>query len=338
MQDDTYLNDYLVRYGDLIPCTTAFIDTRTPGSQEKENFTIIGPGVSENPDQHVHIPRPHGFNIGGARQPPHCVNSQHSHETAEVFVVHSGEWRFTTGETGEDGEVFLHPGDTISIPTRCFRGFENVGQDEGFLFAVLGEDDPGRVTWAPYVFENAKEYGLVLLENGNLIDTAAGETVPEDALPMPVTTPDDVQALARLDSDALEGCVARHQDLNAVSSDLGSGISEAPIIGTEPLQSQTGEGNPPLAWRHGFQVRHMKLEPNAQTQIYTSSSEEVLLIQSGRLTVNINERDITLEPGDVLSLEIEKPRRITNNTNTPAEIYVIHGGDSLGLKVHGDKS
>ena len=33
----------LVRYSELRPCTTAFIDTRTPGSAEKENFTIIGP-------------------------------------------------------------------------------------------------------------------------------------------------------------------------------------------------------------------------------------------------------------------------------------------------------
>ncbi|MFO0453341.1 MAG: hypothetical protein ACK52I_32555, partial [Pseudomonadota bacterium] len=84
----------LVRYGMLRPCTTAFIDTRTPGSERKENFTIIGPGVAENPDQHVHIDLPHGFNIGGARQPPRCVNSQHSHETAEVFVVHTGTWRY----------------------------------------------------------------------------------------------------------------------------------------------------------------------------------------------------------------------------------------------------
>jgi len=82
------LSERLVRYRDLEPCRTAFIDTRSPGSDKKENFTIIGPGVAENPDQHVHITLPHGFNIGGARQPPHCLNSQHSHLTNEVFVGH----------------------------------------------------------------------------------------------------------------------------------------------------------------------------------------------------------------------------------------------------------
>ena len=139
----------LVRYADLKPCTTAFIDTRTPGRQEKENFTIIGPGVAENPDQHVHIEKPHGFNIGGARQPPGCINSQHSHETAEVFIIHKGTWAFYLGPNCEDGEVVLQPGDTISIPVHVFRGFKNVGEDVGYMFAVLGGDDPGHVTWGP---------------------------------------------------------------------------------------------------------------------------------------------------------------------------------------------
>jgi len=30
----------LVRYGELKPCKTAFIDAHTPGSNQKENFTI----------------------------------------------------------------------------------------------------------------------------------------------------------------------------------------------------------------------------------------------------------------------------------------------------------
>ena len=77
----------LVRYADLKGLRNAFIDARTPGSDQKENFTIIGPGVSENPAQVVHIPEAHGFNVGAARQPFGCTNSQHSHLTAETFVV-----------------------------------------------------------------------------------------------------------------------------------------------------------------------------------------------------------------------------------------------------------
>ena len=190
----------VVRYADLKPCYNAFIDTRSPGSEAKENFTIIGPGVSENPEQHVHITEPHGFNIGGARQPPACVNSQHSHNTAEVFVVHSGTWRFDLGEHGDDAQVVIGPGDVISLPTQMFRGFTNVGDDNGYLFAVLGGDDPGKVLWAPDVFDMAADYGLVLLESGRLIDTVAGQVVPADAQAMPRTSAEQAGALTRVNA------------------------------------------------------------------------------------------------------------------------------------------
>ena len=77
----TDLSDRIVRYGELKPCKTAFIDAHTPGSDRKENFTIIGGGVSESPDQHVHVNLPHGFNIGAAGQAPKCRNSLHVHRT-----------------------------------------------------------------------------------------------------------------------------------------------------------------------------------------------------------------------------------------------------------------
>ena len=57
------------RFAELVPCRTAFIDTHNSGAEGKENFTIIGGGVSENPEQYVHIEETPGFNIGGARQP-----------------------------------------------------------------------------------------------------------------------------------------------------------------------------------------------------------------------------------------------------------------------------
>ena len=56
----------IVRYGELRPCKTAFIDAHTPGSDQKENFTIIGGGVSESDDHHVHITDYIGINIGVA--------------------------------------------------------------------------------------------------------------------------------------------------------------------------------------------------------------------------------------------------------------------------------
>lgn len=316
-----YAIQHLVRYEELIPCTTAFIDTRTPGSKEKENFTIIGPGVAENPDQHVHITRSHGFNIGGARQPPHCINSQHSHETAEVFVVLQGDWVFTTGETGNDGRVALHPGDTISIPTHCFRGFENIGPETGFLFAVLGGDDPGRVTWAPYVFEQARDHGLILLENGSLVDTAAGEKAPAHVKPMPVTSPGQVAAMDVYDTARLERCVVRQAQLAHQASELGGNIEESTIIGQQPTQGE-------LTWPHGFQLNHLRLPPGCQSPCYRRGQEEVFMLFRGQLEIRIRGETFTLGPGDVFTAEIGQPRTLANRAAEPCEAYVVHGSES----------
>ena len=133
----------IVRYGDLTPCKTAFIDARTPGNDQKENFCIIGAGVSENPDQVVHIMETPGFNIGAAGQPPKCTNSLHYHNTAEVFFVLKGRWRFFWGLYGDAGEIIIEEGDIFNIPTHVFRGFENVGTDYGMIMSILGGDDSG---------------------------------------------------------------------------------------------------------------------------------------------------------------------------------------------------
>ena len=55
------------------------------GHQDRKNYSVIGPGVSEDAKQNVKIAEEHGFNIGAAGQPPRCRNSLHSHRTAEVF-------------------------------------------------------------------------------------------------------------------------------------------------------------------------------------------------------------------------------------------------------------
>ena len=309
----------IVRYAVLIPCRDAFIDTRSPGSDQKENFTIIGPGVAENPNQHVHISEPHGFNIGGARQPPRCLNSQHSHDTAEVFYVHSGRWRFMTGEHGTDGEVFMGPGDLISIPTRLFRGFENVGEDTGFLWAVLGGDDAGHVMWAPYVFDMARDYGLVLLEDGTLFDTAKGEAVPPNAKPMPETTAEQVAALAQVDSAALARCVIpaampRPTALHTATP----GVAERLLIGTAPID-----------WPHGFTICEVSLDPAAAIAPHRLAVPDVWFVQDGDVAVTIDGVTAACSAGDTITVPRGAARALANHGSTAARMVQVRGGDAL---------
>ena len=325
----------LVRYADLAPCRNAFVDTRTPGSDAKENFTIVGPGVSENPNQHVHIPEPHGFNIGAARQPPGCLNSQHSHLTAEVFVVHTGHWRFRYGVEGEDGTVDLGPGDTISIPPRMFRGFENVGADTGFLFAVLGGDDPGRVTWAPRVFELAAEYGLVLLKGGRLVDTTVGETVPEGAEREPPPSAAELAALATPEAARLERCVAGAAALRAdpLSPLAADGVEDAPVIVDDGPVGGSADGPADgLAdgaihgwWPHGFELRRVTLAPGACVASHASEVPEVLFVHDGALAVTLPEGTLRAGTGDTLSVPVGASRSWANAADTVTSVYRVRG-------------
>lgn len=308
-RQSTYSRDQMrariVRYADLRPCFNAFIDTRSPGSDAKENFTIIGPGVSENPEQHVHIAEPHGFNIGGARQPPGCVNSQHSHDTAEVFVVHTGQWRFDLGEHGDDAQVFIGPGDVISIPTQTFRGFTNVGEEAGYLFAVLGQDDPGKVLWAPDVFEMASEYGLVLLETGQLIDTVAGQSVPAGAKPMPVTSPDQIATLKRVSQAEAAAFVWRGEPPD--------GSDATPIIGPSG----------PINWPHGFSVSRVDIAASEAIEMVSPAKAEVVFVHSGVLDIAWGQESLTLGPGDTMTVPVGLDRAYSSRTGCSA--YLVNG-------------
>jgi mannose-6-phosphate isomerase-like protein (cupin superfamily) len=293
----------IVRYADLAPCYNAFIDCRTPGSEAKENFTIIGPGVSENPAQHVHIAERHGVNIGGARQPPHCVNSQHSHDTAEVFVVHSGDWRFDLGENGEDASVELHPGDVISLPIHMFRGFTNIGTDTGFLWAVLGGDDAGHVTWAPRVFELARDYGLVLLENGQLVDTAAGETLPPGLAPLAPTTRAQVEAMRRATPEQAATLVSRAK----------AGTGETPIIAPDGHFTDD----------HGFTLLRLDLEAGAALPPAEVEGIEVIFVHRGSLGLSWADGEVTLGEGDTMTVPTCLVRTLATAKGTTA--FIVRG-------------
>ncbi len=303
------LETRLVRYGDLMPCKTAFIDAHTPGSDQKENFTIIGGGVSESPDQHVHIKIPHGFNIGAAGQPPKCRNSLHSHRTAEVFFVLSGRWRFFWGRWGTAGEVILEKGDIINIPTGIFRGFENVGTDYGMIMAILGGDDAGGgVIWAPQVIEDAKAHGLILSEEGKLYDSKKGEKLPEGINQMCPLSDGELKSYPELSTkDVVPNHVARYLDLTALAFE-----KPAKVIG------EFGK----LRDKPGFEVDF--ITRNSAKRVKSLSDKQVVLMPvKGHWKVSWKDRNLTINPGDTLSIPENMDYKLNPSMTGEAALYRI---------------
>ena len=307
------MSSRIVRYGDLKPCRTAFIDAHTPGSNQKENFTIIGAGVSEAADQHVHIRETPGFNIGAAGQPPKCRNSLHYHRTAEVFFVLKGRWRFFWGRWGTAGEVVLEEGDIFNIPTGIFRGFENIGTDYGMIMAVLGGNDAGGgVVWAPQVIEDAKAHGLVLGANGRLYDTKQGQSLPAGVTPMPLLTETELRAIPETPvNKVVRDYVARYWDLMALGK-----LGPVKVIGEHGI----------IRDKPGFEVEFLTRGSIPET-LYANPRHEVLMAVRGHWRLAWDGGETVLAPGDTCAVPPGMMHSLAPSMTGEASLYRVSNTD-----------
>ena len=328
------LHKRLIRYNDLIPCKAAFIDAKTPGSDLKDNFSIIGGGVSESTHQKVNLSLPHGFCIGAAGQPPRIKNSPHSHFTAEVFMVFSGTWRFYWNNDCKS-ETILQPGDIISLPTNMFRGFENVGDDYGMIFSILGRDDAGGgVVWLPEVIEEAKDHGLILLENGKLVDTTIGEEIPTGLKPMPPLSSDQLSKFDQYTSDQMSAYVGRKSSYLPTSctdfpNQTPETITYYDIIGPQNSSSHNFQIYQGCPHGDGFNVYGIYSSNIGSTGKYSREDAEVMLVHRGEFEISCNDGDdhlnATLKDGDMMSFPKGSTRSIKPRKEGFA--YLVVGED-----------
>ncbi len=114
------LESRLIPYVDLRPCKNAFIDTRSAGSEGKENVTLIGPGAS--------------------------VLARVHHEEDVIFFQNG-----TLDIITPDGSVVLGAGDTFTTPKGLACAFRATSSDSCIADIVRRGNAAGAV---PFV--NAK--------------------------------------------------------------------------------------------------------------------------------------------------------------------------------------
>jgi quercetin dioxygenase-like cupin family protein/uncharacterized RmlC-like cupin family protein len=301
----------LVRPQDRVSCNLAFIDCKLPGSHLKQNYSFIGPGVTQSSEQVVNIPEKHGFNIGAAAMPKGVTNNLHLHFTAEVFLIQEGSWRFRWGANGEHETEFSAPA-ILSIPTWIFRGFTNVSPQEtnGMVFTVLGGDNTGGIIWHPSILRAAQEYGLYLSRDNMMVDTSNGTPPPAAADLMPALSSEVLASLRdySVEEMAQRGVTAeqRQWSSDALLDNIlpGHGAELAPVIGYGISQDRNSA--PPIVNPHGFSVEWLRIKENHQVGRHNCPDVQVLMVFSGTLEVTFNREgeEITLvaEEGSILSV------------------------------------
>ena len=312
--------------------TEAFIDVRLPESVGKASYSFIGPGVSQNADQIINLAEPHGFNIGAASMPHGVVNNPHMHYTAEVFICTRGRWEMRLGQYGEQ-TVEIGPNTLFSVPTWIFRGFKNIGADDGWLLTVLGSDNTGGILWAPQVLEAAAATGLHLSTNGAVLDATAGELTNDTITPIDETRLGELDHYT--DAEIAERIVApgrlNWSEVALLSSVLpGHGSAMAPVIGfglTEDRQQR-----PPIWTPHGFTVEWLRLEPGASTGLHRIDQNQALFLVEGEWQVTYNRLDNqisrTVAEDTVVSIPGSCWRELTNSGAAVATCLVVCAGDN----------
>ena len=109
------------------------------------------------------------FNLTMLKADPGKGSSQHDHETIECFVALTGSWAVTLGMEGE--------GSDTGAVRRIFRAAGNHARASqrwygtGTYSCHSRRDRSGKATWSPHINERAKELGLFVNEDEDLVDT-----------------------------------------------------------------------------------------------------------------------------------------------------------------------
>ena len=322
----------LIRRSDMVACKLAFIDCKMPGSTDKENYSLIGPGVTQSADQVVNITEPHGFSVGAAAMPPGTINNLHIHFTAEVFMVHSGSWTFRWGSDGTGGEISGGRGDVVSVPTWIFRGFTNVGAETGWIFTALGGDDTGGIIWHPSILATAAEHGLYLTRDNMLVDTETGLPAPAPGERLVPIDAEAIAGLRRWSAEEMRGRVVTADERVWSEAALldsclpGHASALAPVIGHgigQDLAQRAKITNP-----HGFSLEWLRVAPGQAVGPFKLAERQVLIVFQGAISVVLDDAaPMEAQSQEVVSVPGESWRRIAAVGDVPAEIAVLTAGD-----------
>ena len=310
-----------------------------PGSNPKLNYSIVGAGVTQSDEQVVNIVEPHGFAIGVAAMPNGVTNNLHIHYTAEVFMIFRGEWLFRWGADGKDGEIIGRAGDVISIPTWIFRGFTNVGPDDGWIFTALGRDESGGVIWHPTILRGAADHGLYLKKNNMMVDLSTGAAKPpEDELMQPLSD-EFIATLRRYTMDEMRQRLTTADErkwsaralLDSVLPDHRAEL--APAIGFGMTQDR--DAAPKVTNPHGFCVEWMRIEPGNSVGPFRLAPKQVLIVQQGAIEITLgqgaDQSSATVRPWDLFAMPADVWRTIRSVGDEPAVLTVTTAGDGRAL-------
>jgi quercetin dioxygenase-like cupin family protein len=271
--------------------------------------------------------------------PPGKRNPPHMHFTAEVFICVRGRWDLQWGFNPEVSKAGIGPGDIASVPTWIYRGFQNTGDVEGFMFTALGRDDTGGILWGPDTLAAAREQGVHLTDDYRIIDEQLGQTWGDGDRRLEPMTPAEIAALKVWPPERMLQRVVRFAGLDWSSRALldatlpGCGAQLAPVIGLGMTQERDHVA--PVANSHGFSIEWLKVPPGGGVSRHRLAEKQVLVAYRGQLEMAI-ESDGAMVPlvvqgaeeaWDGFAMPAGAWRRYRNPGDDEAVVLLMTAGD-----------
>ncbi|MBU6224484.1 MAG: cupin domain-containing protein [Burkholderiales bacterium] len=319
--------------------TEAFIDYRIPECSPKYNYALIGSGVSQNPSQPVSLREKHGFQVGGVSMPHGKSNPAHMHFTCEVFMCVRGEWEIQWGFNPDAQSTRISAGDMVSVPTWIYRGFKNVGADDGFMFTTLGGDDTGGILWGPTTLEAAAKQGVYLTDDYQIIDTLAGQKMQA---PLKALTPMSLQEIQQLRVWSLQEMAQRvvlkknlqwstHGFLDSILTDHGAQL--APVLGLGISQDRDTQA--PISNPHEVSIEWLRIPAHGQIGRHRLQEKQVVIGIEGVIELEIDSMSTPYKQNigggdnawDTYAIPAAVWRSFKNNSSKDCFAWLLTSGD-----------
>jgi len=141
---------------------------------ERKRYPVVGRSTEQSrPDKRVG--EVEAFNINFVSCCPKCGIAVHAHVSDEAFVILTGRWLISFGES-DAKEIEVQPYDMVSVPPNVMHGVTNVSDSESFLLAVQGTHCGSTIEWSPRLVERLRALGLGVASAEHPGYTASPET------------------------------------------------------------------------------------------------------------------------------------------------------------------
>ena len=201
-----------------------------------------------------------------------------------------------------------------------FRGFQNVSDEEALMFVVLGENDPGVITWTPKILKEAKESGMLLMDDSSLIDVEK-QKVPEGKKTTEPLGDKELEKFDHYTSDEIEKFVIRYKDSNNyVNDEHYSSNSIINYLDTFEIHGKNFE--PHIPHKTGFGLSLLK-GSKAHIHSYSKDLSEVFHCLSGEWEITCDDEKVVICPRDTFSVPKKSMRSLKQISKDEGGLFII---------------